>query len=305
MNQPEAMAKFGFAEVIPLKTVTVPPYTTTNAVVYGENSFVVVDPGSPEEDEQKKLCSRILERKALGQKLLAVLLTHHHGDHSKGALKIRDEFSVPIMAHGFARRYLAFAFEQIEHEQTIILSEQICLKAWYTPGHSDDHLVFYDERQGVLIAGDMITDRGAVLIPPIQGHLGTYLNSLTTLTQLKLTAIIPAHGQVITNKPRDFLLLALKHRYERISAVLEILESKQGVCLDATEITQLVYGATIPNNVLFYAQLSVESSLSWLQEQGLAQKINYRWQAIHALEEVKESSIRYPLKQIDKSLRNS
>src|SRR5262249_11827049 len=152
----------------------------------------------------------------------------HHGDHTRGALGIAERFSVPIMAHKNALHHLKFKVDKILADgEVIIRDDHICLKALFTPGHADDHLAYYDEPNEFLIAGDMITDRGTVLIPPLQGDLATYLKSLTALSLLRLKVIVPAHGHAIVDKATTFLLLAMKHRYERINAALSALSKAQ------------------------------------------------------------------------------
>lgn len=302
MAQLENMAKIGFAEIWPLNTVTVPPYTTTNTIVYGDESFVVIDPGSTDHDQLQIFMDSLAARRALGKNFLAILLTHHHGDHSKGALPIAKKFGVPIMAHVNARHHLNFAIDKDIHDQDIVVEDDyLCLQARYTPGHADDHMVYYDARNGCLIAGDMITDKGAVLIPPSHGDLATYLNSLNSLTTLQLTVVIPAHGQPIIEKPNQFLLKAMRHRYERIHAVSHALVKAGGEARDATDITHAVYGRSIPDAVLVFAQLSVESSLHWLQNVGLVENRAHRWYAVE--NSLAEQAILDSLKQIDERLR--
>lgn len=265
------------ATIMPLTTVTVPPYTSTNAVIYGEGDFVVVDPGSGDIDEKAKLASYVEHRQALGHRLVAILLTHHHGDHSKGAKSLADQFCVPIFAHEYAQQHLTYDVVPLSHNAIITLGHQGHLRAYYTPGHADDHMVFFDESTGCLIAGDMLTDRGTVLIPPTEGDLQVYLESLRFLCDLPMNAIIPAHGACITKDPKAFLLKALRHRYERINAVLHALREAVGP-LDATDITYKVYGVSLADNLVFFAQLSTESSLKWLLKADLVTSTNYKWQ---------------------------
>lgn len=292
------MNQENLVHIFPLNTKTVPPYTTTNAVIYGINSFVLIDPGSSKLDQQELIANYLEERICLGHKFLGIYLTHHHGDHTRAAQVLQARFKVDIYAHKNALPLLGFSAFLLD-ERPIILDKNI-LTPIYTPGHSDDHMVFYDD-YGLLIAGDMITDRGTVLIPPGSGGLKIYLQSLKKLTKLKLTKIIPAHGEPITKKPNLFLLKALKHRYERILAVLNAIETSKE-WLDGTDITKLVYGSSLEENLLVFAQLSVESSLEWLEESGLVKKTNYKWQALSSKD---RQQILGPIEEIDENLRNT
>lgn len=266
-----------YAQVIPLKTVTVPPYTTTNAIVYGNQVFAVIDPGSPDVDDLSTLNHHIAQRIQSGHRCRGIFLTHHHGDHTKGACHLRDQFSLPIIAHKNACRHLNFSLdEMIDDDSCFVLDNTVSIKALYTPGHADDHVTYFDEQRGCVMAGDMITDRGTVLIPPLEGNLALYLESLDRLAALPIKSIIPAHGNCITKNPKSFLLLAMKHRYERIYAIFLTL-AKESTYKDATDITMMVYGSTIADNQIFFAQLSTESSLQWLKNIGLAELVDYKW----------------------------
>jgi glyoxylase-like metal-dependent hydrolase (beta-lactamase superfamily II) len=257
----------------------VPPYTTTNTVIYGRKNFIVIDPGTTDKHDQEILINRINERLAHGDIFIGAYLTHHHGDHIGAATLLRDRYSIPIYAHEKSHNSLAFEIDKfLINNQEIILDSNIIIKILHTPGHAETHIVFYDPINYILIAGDMITSKGTILIPPESGCLKIYLQSLKFLSTLKLEAIIPAHGEAITNNAANFLREALIHRYKRIIAILETLE-RAPKALDATEITQAVYHSNIDDSLLFFAQLSVESTLSFLRDLSLADKINYRWVA--------------------------
>jgi glyoxylase-like metal-dependent hydrolase (beta-lactamase superfamily II) len=286
------MNNIGHAEIWPLTTTTVPPYTTTNAIFYGRKKFIIIDPAPSQPSQQEILVRRIKERQSLGDKFLGLALTHHHGDHIGSALFLSKLFKVPIWAHEKASAHLSFPITNLAHESLLDLGEHTQLCALYTPGHAESHLVFFDPIAHVLIAGDMITDRGTVLIPPQSGSLKIYLESLEFLTKLDIKIIIPAHGKAISEKASEFLYNACVHRYRRIRAILEVIEDAS-TSLDATDITLLVYKTTMSDALMFFAQLSVESSLQWLLESGLAEQVNYRWIA-RANPEEKERLLAYP-----------
>jgi len=291
-------------EIVPTETETVPPYTTTNTIFYGRDIFVVIDPGPSKLKWQEVLADHIEARCRRGDQFLAVAITHHHVDHSAGATYLSERFSVPIYAHKNASVTKRYKPDRIlNHHDQIILNDNT-LTALFTPGHAEDHLTYFDEHTGVLIAGDMITDRGTILIPPGSGSLRVYLHSLNELTKLPLKTIIPAHGLAITEHANQFLIKAMRHRYQRIASVLQAIEDHPTNVLDGTDITMLVYGKSLADNLLFYAQLSVESSLYWLKEAGLVDNPDYTWRHIDD-HNLKQREILEPLKEIDERLRNA
>lgn len=305
MSQSINMAQTNLWEILAVITKTIPPYTTTNAIFFGIDSFVLVDPGSAESEQQQLLANRIKERIHSGHKFLAICLSHHHGDHTAAASYLSNLFCVPIYAHRNALMHSRFTIDKtLNHQEEITLHGDIKLTALYTPGHADDHLVFFNELHGVLIAGDMITDKGTVLIPSGSGSLSLYLKSLDEISRLPLKTILPAHGVAITDKPIKFLIRAMRHRFERILAVFEVLTEAEKI-LDATDITMIVYHDNVPDNLMFFAQLSVESSLRWLLDNGLVEFKNYKWKALPTARNLKENLILSALEEIQQRLRNS
>lgn len=305
MSQPPNMAQVDTWEMVPVTTNTVPPYTTTNAIFYGRSSFVIIDPGTPHDDQRQILINYIKKRHDRGHKLLAVCLTHHHQDHTSAAVFLAQHFDVPIFAHHKASEHVDFSIDKKLCDGDEINLLDIVLTALDTPGHAPDHLVFFDQPNGILMAGDMITDKGTILIPPNSGSLRIYLKNLESLAKLSIKVILPAHGLAITKNPRQFLLKALEHRYNRIESVLNALAKNPNNSLDATDITTLVYQGTIPDQLLFFAQLSVESSLQWLQDFGLVKKIDYKWQITKTADISKKDHLLDPLEQIQKRLRDA
>ncbi len=291
-------------EIVPVTTVTVPPYTTTNAVFFGFRSFWVIDPGTPYDDQRGLLASYINRRLDQGHKFLGVCLTHHHGDHSKAAEFLAQLFSVPIIAHHASAAFLKFPFHPIVDGEVISHAAEPNLIAIHTPGHADDHIVYYQPDMGILVAGDMITDRGTILVPPVGGSLSVYLESLDALSQLTLSAIVPAHGKIISEEPNAFLIRAMKHRYDRIQAIFAAIK-EHSKTLDATDITHLVYGDSIPDNVFVFAQLSVESSLHWLKDKGLLENYQHAWRVAKDSSTRERIELLERLEEIEQRLRNT
>jgi glyoxylase-like metal-dependent hydrolase (beta-lactamase superfamily II) len=101
-----------------------------------------------------------------------------------------------------------------------------------TPGHTKGHLVFRDDQEGLLFAGDHILSR---ITPSIgfeasgRSHraLRDYLDSLTLILQMPDTQLLPAHGPTQPSAhARAKELLA--HHEQRLAATLEALETIDG-----------------------------------------------------------------------------
>lgn len=211
----------------------------------------------------------------------------------------------PLWVHELAPKKLKdISSDTIAHKDKITL-EDMTLEAIHTPGHAPDHLVFYERRQKILIAGDMIADRGVTLIPPMSGSLREYLNSLDVISKLAIDLLIPAHGEPIRELANNFLRSALYHRYRRIKAVMEALKQSFPRALEAKAITRQVYGGSISDELMIMAELSVASSLKWLMEADLVVMIDDAlFQALENRQQIEEQAILSPLKEIDERLRN-
>src|SRR5688500_8079913 len=86
----------------PVRTPTRPPATHTCCyLVHTSNELLIVDPGSPYEEEQQALAECVDEMIAAGRQGRESILTHHHPDHVAGvnALKAHLGGNVPVAAH--------------------------------------------------------------------------------------------------------------------------------------------------------------------------------------------------------------
>jgi glyoxylase-like metal-dependent hydrolase (beta-lactamase superfamily II) len=131
---------------------------------------VLIDCGVFFEDEGKKLV-KFVERKGL--KLVKQLNTHLHIDHVLGNQFVKDEFGLLTSAHKADEFLLAEApnyavrlglenvveppamGEELNDGDTIKFGNSE-LKVLHIPGHSPGHVVFYNEKQKFVIAGDVL-----------------------------------------------------------------------------------------------------------------------------------------------------
>lgn len=96
------------------------------------------------------------------------------------------------------------------------------LRVHHTPGHAPGHVVLHEEVSGSLLAGDMVSGVGFILIDPPSGHMGTYLKSLEKMKALGASALFPGHGSA-TGGVVERLDGYIAHRLEREAKVLTAL----------------------------------------------------------------------------------
>src|SRR6476646_4585135 len=165
----------------PVRTPTKPPATHTNCyIVYSSTEILIIDPGSPYEDEQLALASAIDELMSDGRAVREIVLTHLHPDHVGGVNALRKHLgdNVRVAAH----ETTAEALTEIEVNHLIEDGEfltlngepKIDLRALHTPGHARGHLCFHDAKRGILLTGDNVVGLGSVLIDPPEGNMIDY-----------------------------------------------------------------------------------------------------------------------------------
>lgn len=216
----------------PVRTPTKPPATHTNCyLIYSSSEILIIDPGSPYEDEQAALAACVDDLIGEGRTVREIILTHVHPDHVAGVKALNDHLEqaqgarVPVAAHRVTADSLKNQISVdrfIEDGEVSKLNGEpaINLRALYTPGHARGHLCFHDERTGALISGDNIVGFGSVLIDPPEGNMRDYLASLERMHALpRLTVLFGGHGPAIAN-PYEKIDEYIAHRRQREESIL-------------------------------------------------------------------------------------
>lgn len=264
----------------PVRTPTKPPATHTNCyLIYTSTELLIIDPGSPYEDEQQALAACIDDLLAEGRTVREIILTHMHPDHIGGVNALRKHLGghVTVAAHRLTAEPLTDVISVdrlIEDDQLIVLngSPQISLRAMHTPGHARGHLCFYEESTGTLISGDNIVGLGSVLIDPPEGNMREYLGSLERMRALpNLSVIFGGHGPAIAN-PYAKIDQYISHRREREKNILQAV--REGAATPK-EIVARVYTDVSPKAhpmaeraVLAHLEKLVEDKLVHWGDQG-------------------------------------
>ncbi len=260
----------------PVRTPTKPPATHTNCyLIYTSDELLIIDPGSPYEDEQAALSTCIDELIAEGRSVREIVLTHMHPDHVGGVHALRKHLgnNVKVAAHRLTAEPIAESIRVdrfIEDDEVIRLngSPAISLRAMHTPGHARGHLCFYEEQTGTLISGDNVVGLGSVLIDPPEGNMRDYLRSLATLRALpNLSVIFGGHGPAIAN-PYAKIDEYIAHRLDREQKILQAVRDGSAT---AKDIVARVYTDVSPKAHAM-AERAVLAHLEKLIEDGLVQE---------------------------------
>jgi glyoxylase-like metal-dependent hydrolase (beta-lactamase superfamily II)/8-oxo-dGTP pyrophosphatase MutT (NUDIX family) len=222
----------------PVRTPTRPPATHTNCyLISNSKEFLIIDPGSPFDDEQAALAQCVddlIRKDGLGPR--EIILTHVHPDHVAGVNALNTFLAtnhgrrIPVAAHRLTAESLKGHVEVdrfIEDDEEITLDDEpvIRLRALYTPGHARGHLCFHDERSGALLSGDNIVGFGSVLIDPPEGNMREYLESLARMRALpNLSVLFGGHGPPIAN-PYEKIDEYISHRLQREELILDAVRN--------------------------------------------------------------------------------
>ena len=259
--------RYGF-KMIPLRTPTLPPATHTNCYLVGGNEIVIIDPGSPYPEEQKKLDDLLGKLMETGVRVREIIITHLHPDHILGVNHLVEKFEIPVAAHRLTSEEIASEIKVdrfIEDNEIIHLSgeREFRLRALWTPGHARGHLSFYEERTGTLLTGDCVVGIGTVVIAPPEGNMSDYLQSLQRYLELpKLSALMPAHGPVLADA-RSKIEEYIEHRAAREKMILDVLSVEPKTI---PEIVKIVYKG-VPESLHRLAGLSVQAHLEKLMNE--------------------------------------
>ncbi|MCB9524481.1 MAG: MBL fold metallo-hydrolase [Myxococcales bacterium] len=259
--------------LLPLRTPTLPPATHTNTTVVGTDRLAVFDPASPYPAEQAILDAWLARRRAEGARVQAVVLTHHHRDHIADARRLADVHGAPLLAHPETAARVPFAVDGALDEGDVIELGEHALDVFHTPGHAPGHLVFVDRATRTAIVGDMVAGLGTILIEPGDGDMAAYLAQLARMRGLGLSALIPAHGNVIGG-PDAKLAHYIAHRLAREAKVLAAL--REGAA-DVATLVGRAYAEAPPMARVGpdggIAGLSLRAHLEKLLAEGLARDL--------------------------------
>jgi glyoxylase-like metal-dependent hydrolase (beta-lactamase superfamily II)/8-oxo-dGTP pyrophosphatase MutT (NUDIX family) len=261
-------------QMVPLRTVGLPPGTHTNAYLVGRGPVYLLDPGPTDPAEQQRLFAVVDAQWEAGRRLTAVVLTHHHPDHIGAAAACASRYGVPVWAHPWTARALAdrvkVTRESGEGERldlgTAPDGGRWHLEALHTPGHAPGHLAFYEPHYRLIFAGDLVSTLSSVVIAPPHGDLAAYLASLGRLRELDGRLLLPGHGGA-SARPRETIDEALAHRAKREEQLLRALAP--GPRTVAELVPELCRG--LPEGLTRLAAMQVLAGLQKLQREGRAE----------------------------------
>lgn len=205
-------------------------YTGTQTHIVGRDDVAVIDPGP---DDATHLAA--LRVAIAGRPVRAILITHHHRDHSPAARALAEATGAPIVGAAatvrgddgegaavdaaFDRDY---APDRVLADGDRVSGDGWTLTALATPGHTSQHLAYALEERGALFSGDHVMGWATSVISPPDGDMGEYLASLETLLARDDRVYYPGHGEAV-ERPQRLVRGMLGHRKQREGQIVRLL----------------------------------------------------------------------------------
>lgn len=146
-------------------------------IVIKDNSCLVIDPGS----NFINICKEIDNLK-----LLNILVTHNHFDHTLSVNDLKDKYKVEVLD-----------FNTLDEKEYNI--GPFTFKVIYNPGHSSDSISFYFEKNKIMFTGDFIFKESIGRCDLPTGNFSVMIKSIERLKKYdKDIVIYPGHGEDTT-----------------------------------------------------------------------------------------------------------
>lgn len=158
-------------------------------LIHNGRDAIVVDPGD------SAAIVQALESHHL--QLRAILITHHHRDHTGGVAALQERYQVP--AYGPANDGIdQLQFPLRDQDQVAIAELGLALQVITVPGHTHGHIAYYAAKEQWLFCGDTLFGGGCGRL--FEGTPQEMLNSLDKLAALPdATAVYCAHEYTLAN----------------------------------------------------------------------------------------------------------
>ncbi|HTZ55031.1 MAG TPA: MBL fold metallo-hydrolase [Candidatus Acidoferrum sp.] len=213
--------------------------TGTNSYVLdaGAGEAIVIDPGPVIERHLDALVANASER---GLHITTIAVTHGHPDHAPAASPLKARTGATVWAHPNS---------EVPHDRAFVLDgelsvAELTLRVIDAPGHTFEHVAFYEPGERALFTGDVILGEGTVVIAPPGGAMRPYQRTLERLRDEfgDAARIYGGHGPAITD-PRAKIDEYIAHRKTREA---ELLAALGGAPMTIPQLVLAIYGATRP-----------------------------------------------------------
>ncbi len=192
---------------------------TNTYLVGGARTLVCIDPGPNDNAHLEAILDAATVR---GARIADIVLTHSHPDHRPLASRLAARTGATVhcfdVSAGDER-----ARPMVDGD--VVRADDVALVAVHTPGHTGDHLCFFNAASRAIYTGDHILQGTTTVIHPGEGDMADYMASLQRVRDLHPSTLFPGHGERVD----DAMALIdqyIAHRLEREAQVLDAARSR-------------------------------------------------------------------------------
>ena len=197
-----------------VKTFVFNPFSENTYVVYDDSlEAVVIDPGCYEQEEKDQLDNFIKSEKLT---IKYFLDTHAHIDHVLGNYHVKEKYKVPFLMHkkdepvlkavkAYAPNYGFINYTEALPDQFLEEGDEVIFgnskfSVLFVPGHAPGHIAFYNQKEKILMGGDVLFKRSVGRTDLPGGNHETLINSIhQKLFVLPDDVVVyPGHGDTTT-----------------------------------------------------------------------------------------------------------
>ncbi len=253
---PHGAWRFLSPEGLPVRAYVVGAAPERAAGPQGAREVALVDAGYATRLSIEAIASAVGARR-----VTHILLTHGHPDHAGGAPALAARYGAQIVATGAEAAPVEVAGRRLE--------------PIFAPGHTRDHVVWWEREAGLLFSGDTILGEGTVVVGPPEGDMRAYMETLERLRALEpLVRILPGHGPPVDN-PQEKIEQYIRHRRMREAQVIDVLRARGSATAD--DVVAAVYAGTVDPALLSLARISALGQLEKLAAEGRAVRDGERY----------------------------
>jgi glyoxylase-like metal-dependent hydrolase (beta-lactamase superfamily II) len=215
-------------------------YLGTGTYIVGHGDVAVIDPGPDLPEHLDAILAAVV-----GERVTAIVITHHHSDHSPLAGPLKARTGATIYGCAVATPVADDPAEvrmEADHDSAFAPDVSVCaggriagpgwtLEAIPTPGHTSNHISYALLEENAVFTGDHVMGWSTTVIAPPDGDMTDYMASLERIRAGGFSTLWPTHGPPV-REVAPFLDAYIAHRRERQAQILRALQAGPGRIAD-------------------------------------------------------------------------
>jgi glyoxylase-like metal-dependent hydrolase (beta-lactamase superfamily II) len=208
-------------------------FVGTGTYIVGRGEVAVIDPGPDLPDHLDAILAA-----TAGERIAAIVITHHHSDHSPLAGPLKARTGATIYGCAVVAPDVDDPAEvrmEADHDAGFAPDVSVCgggritgpgwtLEAIPTPGHTSNHISYALLEENAVFTGDHVMGWSTTVIAPPDGDMTDYMESLERIRVRDFAVLWPTHGPPVRDAA-PFLDAYAAHRRERQAQILHALQS--------------------------------------------------------------------------------